>query len=118
MTLRRTLLSAVMSAGLAARFRGTVDHCMYWAGLEKVGDAYFGRIWVNSGIRWKLLASAPVAGGSGRIRFDCIGSSLSLYLNGVKIVAVHDTTLPGPGAVGLRLAGDGTTVDSYAFVAR
>jgi hypothetical protein len=107
-----------MSAGLAARFRGTVDHCMYWAGLEKVGDAYFGRIWVNSGIRWTLLASAPVAGGSGRIRFDCIGSELTLYLNDVKIVSVHDTTLPGPGAVGLRLAGAGTTVDSYAYFAR
>jgi hypothetical protein len=107
-----------LSAGLAARFRGTVDHCMYWAGLEKVGGAYFGRIWVNSGIRWKLLASTPVAGGSGRIRFDCIGSSLTLYLNGVKLVSVRDTTLPGPGAVGIRLAGDGTTVDSYAFVAR
>jgi hypothetical protein len=107
-----------ISAGLAARFRGTVDHCMYWAGLEKVGDAHFGRIWVNSGIRWKLLASVPVPGGAGRIRFDCIGSSLSLYLNGAKIASVHDTTLPGPGAVGLRLAGAGTTVDSYAFVAR
>jgi hypothetical protein len=107
-----------ISAGLAARFRGTVDHCMYWAGLEKVGDAYFGRIWVNNGVRWKLLASVPVPGGSGRIRFDCIGSSLSLYLNGVKIASVHDTTLTAPGAVGLRLAGAGTTVDSYAFVAR
>jgi hypothetical protein len=107
-----------MSAGLAARFRGTVDHCMYWAGLEKVGDAYFGRIWVNSGIRWTLLASAPVAGGSGRIRFDCIGSALTLYLNDVRIVSVHDTTLSGPGSVGLRLAGDGTTVDSYAYFAR
>jgi len=107
-----------MSAGLAARFRGTVDHCMYWAGLEKVGDAYFGRIWVNNGIHWKLLASVPVAGGSGRIRFDCIGSSLSLYLNGVKIASAHDTTLTKPGAVGIRLAGDGTTVDSYAFAAR
>ncbi len=106
------------SAGLAARFRGTVDHCMYWAGLEKVGDSYFGRIWVNNGIHWKLLASVPVAGGSGRIRFDCIGSSLSLFLNGVKIASAHDTTLTAPGAVGIRLAGDGTTVDSYAFVAR
>ena len=106
------------SAGLAARFRGTVDHCMYWGGLEKVGDAYFGRIWVNNGIHWKLLASVPVAGGSGRIRFDCIGSSLTLFLNGVKIASAHDTTLTAPGAVGIRLAGDGTTVDSYAFVAR
>ena len=26
--------------------------------------------------------------------------------------------IPGPGAVGLRLAGAGTTVDSYTFVAR
>ena len=107
-----------MSVGLAARFKGTVDHCMYWAGLEKVGDAYFGRIWVNSGIRWKLLASTPVAVGSGRIRFDCIGSSLTLYLNGAKLLSVRDTTLPGPGAVGLRLAGAGTTVDSYEYVAR
>ncbi len=107
-----------MSVGLAARFKGTVDHCMYWAGLEKVGDAFFGRIWVNSGIRWKLLASPPVAVGSGRIRFDCIGSSLTLYLNGAKLLSVRDTTLPGPGAVGLRLAGAGTTVDSYEYVAR
>ena len=107
-----------VSAGLAARFRGTVDHCMYYAGLEKVGDAYFGRIWVNNGIRWKLLASTPVAGGSGRIRFDCIGSSLTLYLNGEKLASVRDTTLPGPGAVGLRLAGAGTTVDSYAYASR
>jgi hypothetical protein len=36
----------------------------------------------------------------------------------VKIVGVHDTTLAGPGAVGLRLAGAGTTVDSYAYFAR
>jgi hypothetical protein len=91
---------------------------MYWAGLEKVGDAYFGRIWLNSGIRWQLLASTPVAVGSGRIRFDCIGSSLTLYLNGAKLLSVRDTTLPGPGAVGLRLAGAGTTVDSYDYVGR
>jgi subtilisin family serine protease len=123
-TVRDSITQAVVnigsgiSAGLAARFRGTVDHCMYWAGLEKVGDAYFGQIWVNNGIRWKLLASTPVAGGSGRIRFDCIGSSLTLYLNGVKLASVRDTTLPGPGAVGLRLAGAGTTVDSYAYASR
>jgi subtilisin family serine protease len=106
------------AAGLVARFRGTVDHCMYWAGLEKVGDAYFGRIWVNNGIHWKLLASVPVAGGSGRIRFDCIGPSLSLFLNGVKIASAYDTTLTVPGSVGVRLAGDGTRVDSYAYVRR
>jgi subtilisin family serine protease len=123
-TVRDATLQAVVnvgsgtSAALAARFRGTVDHCMYAAGLQRVGDAYFGRIWVNSGSRWKVLASVPVPGGSGRIRFDCIGSALSLYLNGVKIAAVRDTTLPGPGAVGLRLTGAGSTVDSYAYERR
>jgi hypothetical protein len=106
------------SAGLAARFRGTVDHCMYFAGLVRVGDAYFGRIMVNDGVRWKVLASVPVSVGSGRIRFDCIGSSLSLYLDGVKIASARDTTLAGPGAVGLRLTGAGTTVDSYSYVRR
>ena len=106
------------SAGLAARFRGTVDHCMYFAGLVRVGDAYFGRIMVNNGVRWKVLASVPVSVGSGRIRFDCIGSSLSLYLDGVKIASARDTTLAGPGAVGLRLTGAGTTVDSYSYVRR
>ena len=105
-------------AGLVARYNGTVDHCMYLAGLVREGDAYFGRIWLNNGVRWTVLASVSVAGGSGRIRFDCIGSSLSLFLNGVKIASVRDTTLAGPGSVGLRLAGDGTTADSYAFVAR
>ncbi len=106
------------AVGLVARFRGTVDHCMYWAGLEKVGDAYYGRIWVNNGVRWNLLASVPVPGGSGRIRFDCIDSSQTLYLNGVKIASAHDTTLTTPGAVGLRLAGDGTTANSYSYVRR
>jgi hypothetical protein len=106
------------AAGLVARFRGTVDHCMYWAGLQRIGQAYFGRIWVNDGIHWKLLASVPVAGGSGRIRFDCIGPSLSLFLNGVKIASAYDTTLTTPGAVGLRLAGYGSTADSYAYVRR
>jgi len=106
------------SAGLVARFRGTVDHCMYWAGLEKVAEAFFGRIWVNNGSQWRLLASVPVTGGSGRIRFDCIGPSLSLFLNGVKIASAYDTTLTVPGAVGLRLAGTGSTVDSYTYVRR
>jgi len=106
------------AAGLVARFRGTVDHCMYWAGLQRVGEASFGRIWVNDGIHWRLLASVPVAGGSGRIRFDCIGPSLSLFLNGVKIASAYDTTLTTPGAVGLRLAGYGSTADSYAYVRR
>lgn len=101
--------------GLVARSRGDGDHCMYVAGIIRVGDDFFARIWLNAGVRWKVLASAPIPGGSGRIRFDCIGSSLTLSLNGSRIVAVHDTTLCRPGGVGLRFMGDGSTADSYAY---
>jgi hypothetical protein len=31
---------------------------------------------------------------------------------------VRDYTIPGPGTVGLRLVGDGTTVDNYSYVRR
>jgi len=107
------------SAWLFARHSGTADNRMYIAGLVRDGDRYFGRIWRNTGCGpWTLLASVAVPGGSGRIRFDCIGPSLTLFLNGTKIAAVRDYTIPGPGTVGLRLVGDGTTVDNYSYVRR
>ena len=107
------------SAWLFARHSGTADNRMYIAGLVRDGDRYFGRIWRNTGCsHWTQLASVAVPGGSGRIRFDCIGPSLTLFLNGVKIAAVRDYTIPGPGTVGLRLVGDGTTIDSYSYVRR
>ena len=103
------------AAGLVARYGGNGDRGMYLAGLVRVGDAYEGRIWLHDGIRWWLLGSARTPGGSGRIRFDCIGSCLTLFLNGTRIVAVHNTTLSRAGAVGVRLVGDGSTVDGYAY---
>lgn len=107
------------SAWLFARHSGTADNRMYIAGLVRDGDRYFGRIWRNTGCGpWTLLASVAVPGGSGRIRFDCIGPSLTLFLNGTKIAAVRDYTIPGLGTVGLRLVGDGTTVDNYSYVRR
>jgi len=112
-------LSDGQSVWLFARHSGGGDNRMYIAGLTRNGDRYFGRIWRNTGYEpWRLLASTAVVGGSGRIRFDCIGSSLTLYLNGHRIAAARDCTIPGPGTIGLRLVGDGTTVSSYAFIHR
>jgi len=106
------------AAGLVARYRGGTDSCMYLAGLVRKADGYFAGIWLNNGLRWSTLASTRVPGGSGRIRFDCIGSSLALFLNGGKLLAVRDATLGRAGAVGLRLMGDGCRVDSCAYERR
>jgi hypothetical protein len=105
-------------AGLIARYRGNLDRSMYLGGLMRDATGYQAGIWVNNGCRWSALATVRVPGGSGRIRFDVIGTSLSLYLNGTRILAVRDTTLCRPGAVGLRLVGDGSTVESFAYEQR
>ena len=105
-------------AGLVARYRGNLDRSMYLGGLMRDATGYQAGIWVNNGCRWSALATVRVPGGSGRIRFDVIGTSLSLYLNGTRILAVRDTTLCRPGAVGLRLVGDGSTVESFAYEQR
>jgi len=104
-------------AGLVARYSGCGDRRMYVAGLQRVGEAFVARIWLNDGCRWRVLASGPVAVGSGRIRFDCIGSTLTLWLNGNPLVTARDRTLTG-GAVGLRLVGENTRADAYAFEQR
>lgn len=107
------------SAWLFARHTGSADNRMYIAGLVRDGDRYFGRIWRNTGCGpWRLLASTDVGVGSGRIQFDCIGPSLRLFLNGDMIASARDYAIPGPGTVGLRLVGDGSTVSSYAYVQR
>lgn len=111
-------LNSGSMAGLMARYGGCGDRRMYLAGLQKFGGAFVGRIWLHDGCRWRVLASVPVSVGSGRIRFDCVGSSLTLSLNGTRIANAHDTTLTGRGAVGLRLMGDGARTDDYGYEQR
>jgi hypothetical protein len=111
-------ISSGTRVGLIARYRGDADRCMYLAGLVRRGDAYYGEIWRNDARGWSILACTQVPGGSGRIRFDVIGSSLNLYLNGSRIATARDTTLSLPGAVGLRLVGDGAKAESYAYERR
>lgn len=111
-------ISSGTRVGLVARYRGDADRCMYVAGLARRGDSYYGEIWRNDARGWSILACARVPGGSGRIRFDCIGPSLTLYLNGTRIAAARDTVLTQPGAVGLRLMGDGAKAESYAYERR
>ena len=104
------------SAGLVARYGGPGDANMYLGALARVGGGYAGRIWRNSRGVWTLVATAPAIGGSGTLRFDVVGSSLTLSLNGRQLAAAYDSTLSGAGAMGLRFVGAGATADFYSAV--
>lgn len=48
-----------------------------------------------------FLDKSITSGAENHLRVDCIGSILTLYINGQKIVAVEDTSLSNSGDVGL-----------------
>ena len=64
----------------------------------------------------KLLASNAVGSGSGTLRFDALGASLTLSLNDTPLVSATDTSLK-TGHVGLLASGSATLDDFAAHVA-
>ena len=50
---------------------------------------------------------------SGTLRLDAIGSTLTLYLNGTPVTSATDTTLTGPGSVGIIDAGGDSTFTNF-----
>ena len=84
-------------------------------GISRVGEGFASRIWRHDGYRWRVLASMPVGVGSGRIRFECIGMSLTLYLDGTRVAVARDAAIAAAGGVGVRFVGDGARVDRSAF---
>lgn len=103
------------SVGLVARYGGTGDRRMYAASLARVGSGFAGRLWRNVGGAWTLLASAPVADGSGLLTFDVVGSSLKLSLDGVLLATARDNAIAGPGRAGIRFIGTGAAADDSAI---
>src|SRR5262249_48854598 len=89
-------------------------------------DFYFGDLYTDSTTNTHLaligsyvggittmLASVPVSTTSGNLRLDVIGSTLNLYLEGNLVATVMDTSLPGPGGVGIMDALGGTTFSNF-----
>ncbi len=99
------------SAGLVARSAGSGDRNMYWAAVSAVNGVYTALIYRNVNGVWALLSSRRVARGTGVLRFDAIGSSLKLFLDGAEVGAASDTALTS-GGVGIR-ASQGATVDDF-----
>jgi hypothetical protein len=103
-------------SGLVARYSGPVDQNMYWGGLVGINGAFQAVIYRNVGGVWtRLNASTPVTLSSqtNTLRFEAVGPSLKLFLNGKLTTFATDTILAGPGTVGLR-SGNGVTIANFS----
>jgi len=93
-------------AGFAARVRDGIDaplgDTMYWGGLRRRAEGYVAQIRRSIDGFWETLAQQPVAGGSGLIRLEVIGDSLTLFLDDAPVGAVQDSSLTAAGRFGIR----------------
>jgi stage V sporulation protein SpoVS len=93
------------SAGLVARYSGFASNAYYYGAIEDVGGNLYARIYVNSGGTTTKLAEALISNGSGALHVRVKGNLLELFMNygsgDQLLTAVNDSTLTGPGGVGL-----------------
>jgi len=88
---------------------------MYYGTIVRNATGYVGSIWKNVNNTWSQIASQTAASGVGVLRFDVIGSNLSLWLNNQQVVSVVDVSITGPGTAGIRFyGGGGGLVDSFS----
>jgi hypothetical protein len=66
--------TGVQFAGLIARYSGPGATNLYWGTLVGNNGQFFADIFRNVGGNWTQLAGAPVATGTGALRFDVLGS--------------------------------------------
>jgi ELWxxDGT repeat protein len=90
------------NAGLVARYLGSGNSNYYLGVLIGNNGVFTARISLNlNGVLTPLL-TVPVATGTGLLRFEVVGNSLKLFLNGILVVKTTDTMLTRAGLVGVR----------------
>jgi RHS repeat-associated protein len=87
------------SVGLDARVTSDSE---YRGEIVKDGG-YTAEILRDDDGTWTILTQAQTSG-SGTLRFEVIGSSLNLYLNGIPIATATDSTYDSAGAVGIDMS--------------
>ncbi len=100
--------------GPIARFtdHGNGGSSFYWGPILRVGPSNYAAIFKNtpaSGL--VLLNYAPIPTNNGNVRLDVVSDQLSLYLGDVLKVTAADSSIPGPGEVGLL--GKGASNDNF-----
>lgn len=94
------------SVGVLARYTGLGDQNTYMARvIRQQNNTYTADIWLNLAGVYTPLASLATTASSGRLQLDVVGNRLTLYINGVQIVALTDNNITGPGTVGIRQTG-------------
>ncbi len=112
-------ISSGQYAGLVARYSGSGDTNMYWAGISNFGGSYTAYIYLNVNGVWTQLASknlSNITGPTQALRFEVVGSFLSMFVNGTLALSSNDSTLK-TGSVGLRSTQGAVWTGSPAFTA-
>jgi hypothetical protein len=99
------LQAAGSSAGVVARYSGPDQSNFYVGMIFNNAGIYQAYIFLNENGSFIQLGMQTLPGfsGTGALRFDVIGSSLKLFVNGVQTVSATDSTL-ATGLVGIRAA--------------
>jgi hypothetical protein len=111
--------TGVQYSGLIARYAGPVDQNMYWGGLIRINGLWQAVIYRNvAGVWTQINAPTPITltSATNTVRFDVVGPSLKLFVNGTLETFANDTVLTAAGLVGLR-SGNGEAIDSFSATA-
>lgn len=104
--------TAGRDAGLVARHSGNGDGSQYWGGIAYSGGRYYAQIWESNNGSWTRLSQTQISSGSVTLKFEVIGTTLKLYVNGTLSVSATDSTLT-TGRIGLSAIGSGMRLDNF-----
>lgn len=101
--------------GLVARQSGPGERNLYLGLLRTENGVLSAEIYRNVNGTWTRLAYARLGDGigGGVLRFDAIGTTLSLYLDGLLVATADDATFTS-GAVGVWSWSTGVRYDDFA----
>lgn len=101
-----------LSTGLAARVSAD-GRSMYMTQVVRSGSRFVAQVWRELNGQWQVLRSVALSGGSGRLRFDVVGSQLSVFFNGQLMMSLRDTAIAAAGGIGMRANGRGGRLDNF-----
>jgi uncharacterized repeat protein (TIGR01451 family) len=108
-------LTSGQAVGLVTRYGGTLDGSYYLGQLYNNGSGVQATIWKHIGGTFTLLTTGLTVGsGTGTLKFQTMGSTLQLFLDGNLLATITDTDLTS-GSVGMRLGQNATLGSFNAF---
>jgi len=90
------------SGGLFARSSGIGSANYYWGGIRQDGDGFLAEIGRQVNGVWTSLVAEPLSVGEGLVRFEVLGDSLKLFVDGQLAVFAYDTLITTAGRIGIQ----------------